>query len=78
MRRSMIEKTRSFVTETVFSDPVGAKVRQLEEAVSGGFDVQLIFIGFESPYRLVAEFEDGVPVAPRKGNIPGWALRFFQ
>jgi predicted ABC-type ATPase len=33
-RRELIEKRESFVTETVFSDPVGAKVQALREAQS--------------------------------------------
>ncbi|MEI6654678.1 MAG: zeta toxin family protein [Verrucomicrobiota bacterium] len=44
-RRVLVERRMGFVTETVFSDPVGAKVDFLAEAVAAGFDVQLIYIG---------------------------------
>ena len=44
-RRIMIGRGKGFITETVFSDPVGAKVNLLAEAVEAGFDVQLIYIG---------------------------------
>jgi len=40
---------RSFMTETVLSDPVGAKVAMLQEARERGFEVWLFFIGISSP-----------------------------
>ncbi len=40
---------RSFMTETVLSDPVGAKVAMLNEARERGFGVWLFFIGVSSP-----------------------------
>lgn len=45
IRDQMIRRGEGFVTETVFSDPVGEKVRVLAEAVDSGFDVTLIYIG---------------------------------
>lgn len=45
IRDQMIRRGESFVTETVFSDPVGEKVRVLTEAAKAGFDVTLIYIG---------------------------------
>lgn len=45
---SMIGRGESFVTETVFSDPVGEKVQRLAAAVHAGFDVTLLYIGLES------------------------------
>lgn len=47
-RARMIEAKQGFVTETVFSDPHGAKLDMLRAAVEAGFDVKLIFIGLES------------------------------
>lgn len=47
-RARMIEAKEGFVTETVFSDPHGAKLDMLRAAVEAGFDVRLIFIGLES------------------------------
>jgi predicted ABC-type ATPase len=47
-RARLIESKQGFVTETVFSDPKGAKLDMLRAAVEAGFDVKLIFIGLES------------------------------
>lgn len=47
-RARMIEVGESFVTETVFSDPHGAKLDMLRAAVEAGFEVTLIFIGLQS------------------------------
>ena len=44
LRRAMLEKHESFIFETVFSDPVGAKVEVLQEAQEAGYQVVLIFI----------------------------------
>lgn len=49
-----MEAGLSFCTETVFSDPVGAKLRLLEEARTRGFAVFLVFIGLDSPSLAVA------------------------
>ncbi len=49
IRDQMIRRKESFVMETVFSDPVGEKVRILEGAVNEGYDVILIFIGITGP-----------------------------
>lgn len=47
-RREMIEQGRSFITETVFSDPVGAKVEMLREAQSEGYAIVMLFICVDS------------------------------
>jgi predicted ABC-type ATPase len=44
----MISRGESFITETVFSDPVGEKVERLAAAAVAGFDVTLLYIGLES------------------------------
>jgi len=44
LRQSLIAKGESFVFETVFSDPVGAKIAFLHEAIREGFRVVLIFV----------------------------------
>lgn len=49
LRTSLIEQRESFVFETVLSDPVGAKVAELEEAVRRGMHVVMIFIRIDSP-----------------------------
>lgn len=45
IRENLLEDQRSFITETVFSDPVGEKLAFLETAVAQGYDVTLIYIG---------------------------------
>ena len=47
-RREMVAKQESFITETVFSDPVGAKVQALRDAQAAGFTVIMIFVCVES------------------------------
>lgn len=49
LRLFYIERRISFISETVFSDPVGAKVAMLREAMETGFHVRLLYIGVESP-----------------------------
>jgi predicted ABC-type ATPase len=44
-RERMIEDRLGFITETVFSDPHGAKLDMLRKAVAAGYDVTLIYIG---------------------------------
>ena len=45
LRIHLLETGESFITETVFSDPVGAKLQFLRKALSKGYSVTLIFIG---------------------------------
>jgi len=47
-RRALVTSRESFVFETVFSDPAGAKVRFLEDAAAAGYNVVLCFIGISS------------------------------
>ncbi len=44
-RGRMIEDKLGFITETVFSDPVGSKLGMMKKAVDAGYDVRLIYIG---------------------------------
>ena len=48
IRELMVRRGEGFISETVFSDPLGSKVQFLASAARGGFDVQLIFIGLQS------------------------------
>ncbi len=48
-RQSYLESGQSFVTETVCSDPHGAKLNFLREALDRGYEVHLIYIGLDSP-----------------------------
>ncbi len=45
----MLAGQKSFITETVFSDPVGAKLGFLRDAAKVGYDVHLIYVGIASP-----------------------------
>lgn len=54
LRAAFVEARLSFCTETVFSDPAGAKLRFLEEARTRGCTIFLIFIGLDSPGLTVA------------------------
>jgi len=48
-REHMVARRLGFITETVFSDPVGAKLDLLRRAIAAGYDVTLLFIGIASP-----------------------------
>jgi predicted ABC-type ATPase len=48
LRNQLVAEGESFVFETVFSDPQGAKVDFLRDAVQRGYTVVLCFIGLES------------------------------
>jgi predicted ABC-type ATPase len=54
LRAAFVQARISFCTETVFSDPVGAKLGLLREARGLGFAVFLIFVGLASPALSVA------------------------
>jgi predicted ABC-type ATPase len=45
LRRQLVERRESFIFETVFSDPVGDKLKLLRDAEGLGYTVLLIFIG---------------------------------
>jgi len=53
-RASMLAERRSFCTETVFSDPQGAKVDFLRQARSAGYVVFLVFIGISDSELSIA------------------------
>lgn len=48
-RDRMIDDGIGFITETVFSDPHGAKLGMLRKAVAAGYDVTLVFICVADP-----------------------------
>jgi len=54
LRAAFVEAGLSFCTETVFSDPAGAKLGFLERAGRRGFTVFLVFIGLASAQLAVA------------------------
>jgi predicted ABC-type ATPase len=49
IRQSLLAHRESFIFETVFSDPVGAKLQSLKQAQVAGYTVLLVFIGVDSP-----------------------------
>lgn len=49
IREELLRQRESFVFETVFSDPVGDKLRFLQDAARAGYTVLLCFIGISSP-----------------------------
>ena len=51
LRAELIRLRESFITETVFSDPVGAKIKTFSDAITAGYQVLLIFIAIGSPER---------------------------
>ncbi len=51
VRRELLKQGESFVFETVFSDPVGAKLTFLKDAAMAGYMVVLCFIGISGPKR---------------------------
>lgn len=65
-RQACILLRRSFVTETVLSDPHGAKIAMLREARARGFEVWLFFIGIGSPSLSAARVLERV--AGRRGH----------
>jgi predicted ABC-type ATPase len=77
IREELVHRKESFVFETVFSDPVGEKVRFLKEAQSHGFNVTLCFIGIEgaqlSEERVAMRVTQGghdVPSEKLKARFP--------
>lgn len=54
VRADLVDRGISFCTETVFSDPEGAKLAFLNEAKKRGYVVILIFIGLESSELAIA------------------------
>jgi predicted ABC-type ATPase len=65
-RLASVVLRRSFVTETVLSDPVGAKVAMLNDARGRGYEVWLFFIGIGSPELSRARVHERV--SSRKGH----------
>ena len=73
LRRVLLERQESFVFETVFSDPVGDKLRFLTETASRGYTVVLCYIGIAS----VAMSEERVAMRVTQGghDVPSDKLR---
>lgn len=60
MRYRLLEERVSFITESVFSDPAGAKRALLKQAVEQGYLVTLIYIGLSNPALSKARVQSRV------------------
>jgi predicted ABC-type ATPase len=63
LRSELLQTGESFITETVFSDPVGAKLQFMRDALAKGYTVTLIYIGLAgadlSEARVVQRVGEG-------------------
>ncbi|HEU5320253.1 MAG TPA: hypothetical protein VFX28_05595, partial [Methylomirabilota bacterium] len=60
LRAAFVEARLPFCTETVFSDPAGAKLSLLRQARARGFAVFLIFIGLDGAELSIARVRQRV------------------
>jgi predicted ABC-type ATPase len=51
LRDELVRQRESFAFETVFSDPVGAKIDFLKNAAANGYNVVLCFVGLSTAQR---------------------------
>ena len=72
-RSSLLAGRLSFCTETVFSDPKGAKLEFLEKARSLGYRSFLVFIGLSPPALSVARVVQRVEMGGH--DVPDEKLR---
>lgn len=63
LRRALLKQRESFAFETVFSDPVGDKLKFLREAVTAGYAVVLCFIGLADA-ELMANLKAAIAGLP--------------
>ncbi len=73
LRRELVRQRESFAFETVFSDPVGDKLRFLKETAESGYMVALCFIGLSSA-RLSTE-RVAMRVSQGGHDVPSKKLR---
>lgn len=73
LRQGLVRKRESFAFETVFSDPVGDKLKFLREAAAAGYTVILCFIGIASP--AVSEERVAMRVSQGGHDVPTEKLR---
>lgn len=77
LRRELVRRGESFVFETVFSDPVGEKVRWLRETTADGYHVVLCYVGIsgteQSEERVAMRVSQGghdVPTEKLRERFP--------
>ena len=68
LRQELVKQRESFVFETVFSDPAGAKLSFLRNAAREGYNIVLCFIGVSGPD--VAEQRVAMRVAQGGHDVP--------
>ncbi|MEZ6124643.1 MAG: zeta toxin family protein [Planctomycetaceae bacterium] len=72
-RAKLVEQKASFIFETVFSDPVGEKVRFLQDASESGYHVFLIFVAIRDPETSIQRV--GMRVSQGGHDVPTEKLR---
>lgn len=73
LRRELVRQRESFVFETVFSDPVGDKLKFLRDAAQQGYRVVLCFIGISGP--AVSEERVAMRVTQGGHDVPSEKLQ---
>lgn len=73
LRRELVQQRESFVFETVFSDPVGAKLAFLKDTVAAGYTVVLCYIGISGPE--VSEQRVAMRVSQGGHDVPTGKLK---
>ena len=73
LRRAMVKQRESFAFETVFSDPVGDKLKFLQEASEAGYTVILCFVGLAGPD--ISEERVAIRVSQGGHDVPAAKLR---
>jgi predicted ABC-type ATPase len=68
LRQELVKQRESFVFETVFSDPVGAKLSFLKNAALAGYNIVFCFIGISGPD--VSEQRVAIRVAQGGHDVP--------
>lgn len=72
VRRQLVEERESFIFETVFSDPIGDKLKFLKDAAEAGYAVVLCFIGISGPE--ISEERVAMRVSQGGHDVPGEKL----
>lgn len=68
VREELLAAGESFITETVFSDPVGAKLDFLRKAIAAGYQVELHFVGISG--AELSQVRVAVRVAQGGHDVP--------
>jgi len=73
IRQELVKQGESFVFETVFSDPLGAKMAFLKQAAEAGYTVVLCFVGISGPE--ISEERVAMRVTQGGHDVPGEKIR---